>query len=58
MAVDQLLATRPDITVWQQSCCMDEPERDAFLARFIPASQGIGFARLIGGTSNVDQALS
>ena len=48
LAVDQLMATRPDITVWPQSRRMDEPERDAFLARFTPASQGIGFA-VLGG---------
>jgi DNA excision repair protein ERCC-2 len=48
MAVDQLQATRPDITLWQQSRRMGEPERDAFLARFTPTSQGIGFA-VLGG---------
>ncbi len=48
MAADQLQATRPDITIWQQSRRMDEPARDAFLARFTPASQGIGFA-VLGG---------
>ena len=48
MAADKLQATRPDIIFWQQSRRMDEPARDAFLARFTATSQGIGFA-VLGG---------
>ena len=48
MAADGLLALHPDIPVWQQSRRMNEPERDAFLARFSDTSQGIGFA-VLGG---------
>jgi DNA excision repair protein ERCC-2 len=38
----------PAIPVWAQSRGMAEPERDAFLARFMPGGQGIGFA-VLGG---------
>lgn len=38
----------PDIPVWEQARKMGEAEREAFLARFTPASQGIGFA-VLGG---------
>ena len=48
MAADRLMAMHPSIPVWQQSRRMSEPERDAFLARFTPASEGIGFA-VLGG---------
>jgi DNA excision repair protein ERCC-2 len=39
---------RPDIPVWQQHAGMSEPERMAFLERFVPDGQGIGFA-VLGG---------
>ena len=48
MAAERLIATHPAIPVWQQSRRMNEPERDAFLARFTTASEGIGFA-VLGG---------
>ncbi|MBC7437691.1 MAG: ATP-dependent DNA helicase [Bdellovibrionales bacterium] len=37
------------IATWQQSRKMGETERDAFLARFHPGGQGIGFA-VLGGS--------
>lgn len=39
----------PDIPIWEQSRRMEEASRDAFLARFTPSNQGIGFA-VLGGT--------
>ena len=41
-------AAHPDVPVWAQSRAMPEPERAAFLARFVPAGRGIGFA-VLGG---------
>ncbi|WP_292931544.1 ATP-dependent DNA helicase [Noviherbaspirillum sp.] len=41
-------ARYPQITTWEQSRRMEEAEREQFLARFTPASQGIGFA-VLGG---------
>lgn len=41
-------ARYPDIPVWDQTQRMDETAREAFLARFTPQSQGIGFA-VLGG---------
>jgi DNA excision repair protein ERCC-2 len=38
----------PHIPMWEQTRRMDETARDAFLARFTPESQGIGFA-VLGG---------
>jgi Rad3-related DNA helicase len=38
----------PSLPVWVQSRAMGEPERDAFIARFTEAGQGIGFA-VLGG---------
>ncbi|HYD80174.1 MAG TPA: helicase C-terminal domain-containing protein [Paucimonas sp.] len=38
----------PDIPAWEQARRMEEPERDAFLARFVPSGRGIGFA-VLGG---------
>jgi DNA excision repair protein ERCC-2 len=47
--VAQLMAdTHPQITMWQQSRGMAEADRQAFLERFTPGSQGIGFA-VLGG---------
>lgn len=41
-------ARYPQIEAWEQTRRMDEAAREAFLARFTPASQGIGFA-VLGG---------
>jgi DNA excision repair protein ERCC-2 len=38
----------PHIPAWQQHPGMKEPDREAFLARFLPEGQGIGFA-VLGG---------
>ncbi len=38
----------PDIASWEQTRQMDEVGREQFLARFTPASRGIGFA-VLGG---------
>ncbi|WP_231638142.1 ATP-dependent DNA helicase [Piscinibacter sakaiensis] len=45
---DALRAAHPGVPVWAQSPAMDEPARDAFLARFADGGQGIGFA-VLGG---------
>ena len=42
-------ALYPRIPAWQQTPRMDEPGRDAFLARFTDGSSGIGFA-VLGGS--------
>ncbi|MEO8388643.1 ATP-dependent DNA helicase [Polaromonas sp.] len=39
----------PHIPVWEQTRGMEEAARDAFLSRFTPTSQGIGFA-VLGGS--------
>jgi DNA excision repair protein ERCC-2 len=39
----------PGVPIWQQTRRMAEPERDAFLARFVPDGAGIGFA-VLGGS--------
>ncbi|MEZ2309329.1 ATP-dependent DNA helicase [Paraburkholderia sp. RCC_158] len=41
----------PDVPVWAQEPGMDEAARDAFLARFRGANQGVGFAVLGGAFS-------
>ncbi|MBC7499912.1 MAG: ATP-dependent DNA helicase, partial [Herminiimonas sp.] len=41
-------ARYPEIPAWEQARRMDESEREHFLARFSPTSQGIGFA-VLGG---------
>jgi DNA excision repair protein ERCC-2 len=38
----------PEVPMWQQTRRMDEPARDAFLARFTSDGRGIGFA-VLGG---------
>jgi DNA excision repair protein ERCC-2 len=38
----------PTVPMWAQSRRMSEPERDAFLSRFVEGGQGIGFA-VLGG---------
>ncbi len=44
-----LLSERyPQIPVWRQHPGMKEPDRETFLARFLPDGQGIGFA-VLGG---------
>ncbi|MGB9989327.1 helicase C-terminal domain-containing protein [Massilia sp. SM-13] len=48
-AAAQFEREHPGITVWRQSRRMDEGERDAFLARFTPTGEGIGFA-VLGGS--------
>lgn len=45
---DVLCSRYPDIPVWRQARKMAEPDRNAFLARFEPEGQGIGFA-VLGG---------
>lgn len=40
--------SHPDVPVWKQSRGMAEAERQVFLERFTPTSQGIGFA-VLGG---------
>ena len=42
-------ATCPEVPIWQQGRRMAEPDRDAFLARFVPDGAGIGFA-VLGGS--------
>ncbi|WP_434771524.1 ATP-dependent DNA helicase [Pseudomonas entomophila] len=47
--VARLLAERhPSIPRWEQAPGMDEARREAFLARFVPDGQGVGFA-VLGG---------
>ncbi len=41
-------ALAPHVQVWEQSRRMDESAREAFLARFHPEGQGVGFA-VLGG---------
>lgn len=41
-------AAAPEVPVWAQSRAMDETARAAFLARFVPGGQGLGFA-VLGG---------
>lgn len=47
-ALERFAAEHPDIPRWVQSRSMNEIERQAFLDRFTPHSQGIGFA-VLGG---------
>jgi DNA excision repair protein ERCC-2 len=47
-AAEALAAAQPHIPQWRQARAMDEPAREAFLARFTHAGQGIGFA-VLGG---------
>lgn len=47
-AHDAFVARHPDVPVWAQSRAMDEPAREAFIARFAPDGCGIGFA-VLGG---------
>ncbi len=45
---ERLASEAPDIPQWQQSRRMDEGERRAFIDRFTPGGQGVGFA-VLGG---------
>jgi Rad3-related DNA helicase len=45
---DLMTATHPHVPMWQQSRGMAEADRQAFLDRFTPDSQGVGFA-VLGG---------
>ncbi|GHE22268.1 ATP-dependent DNA helicase [Halomonas urumqiensis] len=47
-ALAQLRERYPAIPVWHQRRGMPEAERDAFLSRFVPGGEGIGFA-VLGG---------
>lgn len=47
-ALERLARTHPGIPHWVQTRGMAEPERDAFVARFVAGGQGIGFA-VLGG---------
>jgi DNA excision repair protein ERCC-2 len=48
-SVAELVAQRhPGIPMWRQHSGMTEPERDAFLGRFVPDGEGVGFA-VLGG---------
>ena len=48
LALRQLAQRHPQLPVWVQTRGMDEPSRDAFVARFIEGGQGVGFA-VLGG---------
>jgi Rad3-related DNA helicase len=45
---ERLRFTHPQVPLWQQARAMGEAARSAFLARFVPEGQGIGFA-VLGG---------
>ena len=47
-ALDRLTTRHPGMPVWSQSRGMGEPERTAFIGRFVEGGQGIGFA-VLGG---------
>ena len=47
-AAERFAAMAPEVTVWQQSRRMAEADQAAFLDRFVPGGQGIGFA-VLGG---------
>ena len=48
-AIAQTLATRhPQVPQWRQTAAMDEAARAAFIGRFVPGGQGVGFA-VLGG---------
>jgi DNA excision repair protein ERCC-2 len=47
-AAEAFVQRHPRIPHWIQARGMDEPQRDAFLARFAPGGAGIGFA-VLGG---------
>ena len=47
-AFERLQERHPAVAAWAQSRGMNEPERDAFVARFTEEGQGIGFA-VLGG---------
>jgi Rad3-related DNA helicase len=45
----QLEAGHPEVPAWRQERRMSEPERAAFLGRFVPGGRGVGFA-VLGGS--------
>ena len=45
---DALAARHPHLPQWRQTVAMDEPARAAFISRFVPGGQGVGFA-VLGG---------
>lgn len=45
---DAFIERYPDVPAWRQARRMDEAERAAFTARFVPGGAGIGFA-VLGG---------
>ena len=47
--VAEFAGLHPDVPMWQQRRRMDEPEREAFLARFQLDGRGVGFA-VLGGS--------
>jgi Rad3-related DNA helicase len=47
-AAERLALQHPALPQWSQARGMDAASREAFLARFVPAGQGIGFA-VLGG---------
>jgi Rad3-related DNA helicase len=47
-AADAFAARAPDVPTWRQARRMSEPERAAFLERFVAGGCGIGFA-VLGG---------
>ncbi|WP_234263713.1 ATP-dependent DNA helicase [Hydrogenophaga sp. NFH-34] len=47
-ALDRLRQRHPNVPTWAQTRGMSEPDRNAFIARFQPDGQGIGFA-VLGG---------
>ena len=48
LARQRLAQRHPDLPHWAQTRGMEEPERDAFVARFVERGQGVGFA-VLGG---------
>jgi len=47
--LDTLAARHPEVPAWRQERRMSEPERAAFLERFVPGGRGVGFA-VLGGS--------
>ncbi|WP_326541354.1 ATP-dependent DNA helicase [Pseudorhodoferax sp.] len=49
LVATQFAQAHPDLPHWRQARRMDEAERQAFVARFVPGGAGIGFA-VLGGS--------
>ena len=47
--LEELQARHPEVPSWRQERRMSEPERAAFLERFVPGGRGVGFA-VLGGS--------